>query len=101
MQQPTERKRRRERIRRAVKSQLARPFDDDWIVRARRFDVHVYLDRDPPVVLIRGPRHMTDSELRAALSDHGYTEGDYLRQTDGKTRITSASLYGTDRSERP
>jgi hypothetical protein len=94
MQQPTERKRRRERIRRAVKSQLARPFGGDWILRVRRFDVHVYLGRDPTVVLVRGPRHITDSELMAALSDYGYTEGDFLRQTDRKTRITSAYLYG-------
>jgi hypothetical protein len=98
MQQPTKgnssEERRRQRIRRAMKSQLARPFSDDWIGRLRRFDVHVYLDRDPPVVLIRGPRHIEDSELKAALSDYGYTEGNFLRQIDGKTRITSAYLYG-------
>jgi len=94
MQQPTKRERRREHIRRSIKSRLARPFSDDWIGRLRRFDIRVYLDRDPPVVLIRGPRHVEDSELRAALSEYGYTEGDFLRQTDGKTRITSAYLYG-------
>ena len=100
MQQPTKRERRRERIRRSIRSQLARPFSDDWIKRRRRFDVHVYLDRDPPVVLIRGPRHIEDSELLAALSQHGYNEGDFLRTVDGNTRTTSARLFGTDRSKR-
>lgn len=98
MQQPTEGKpsdkRRQERIRRSVKSQLARPFSGDWIRRVGRFDVHVYLDRDPPVVLIRGPRHIEESELSAALSQYGYNVGDSLRTRDGDTRTTSARLFG-------
>ena len=100
MQQSTKRKRRRQRIRRAVKSQLARPFSDDWIKRLRRFDVQVYLEEDPPVVFIEGPRHIEESELRAALSQHGYKVGDSLRTRDGNTRTTSARLFGTDRSKR-
>lgn len=91
----TELESKKNRVRRAMKSRLARPLDDDWITRLDRWNVSVQKIENHLVVVISGPVHVRDSALRAALSEHGYSRGDHIhRETSGKAKETVAHLYG-------
>lgn len=94
MQTPTQTERKKNRIRRAMKSRLARPLDDDWITRLRRWDVSVQEYNGHLTVIITGPEHVDDSTLRAALSGFGYSRGDYIHRGSGRSKETLAHLYG-------
>lgn len=90
MDELTKQERKIQRIKRSLKSQITDEPEDRF-----NWDVSVHDGFSPTIVMVHGPRHLEDDELRAGLSGHGYETGDYMHVTSrGPTKQTNIYLFG-------